>query len=58
MKRVKRMEIVVDPLAVPKVLGALEASGPSGWTVVRDVTCCTDRPVTPRSGGRPRCRSR
>jgi nitrogen regulatory protein PII len=38
MKRVKRMEIVVDTLAVPKVLGALEASGLSGWTVVRDVT--------------------
>ena len=38
MKRVKRMEIVVDTLAVPEVLGALEASGLSGWTVVRDVT--------------------
>jgi nitrogen regulatory protein PII len=38
MKRVKRLEIVVDTLAVPKVLGALEASGLSGWTVVRDVT--------------------
>jgi nitrogen regulatory protein PII len=38
MKRVKRMEIVVDTLAVPRVLEALEAAGLSGWTVVRDVT--------------------
>jgi len=43
MKRVKRMEIVVDTLAVPKVLGALAASGLSGWTVVRDVTGKGDR---------------
>ena len=38
MKRVKRLEIVVDTLAVSKVLAALEDSGLSGWTVVRDVT--------------------
>jgi nitrogen regulatory protein PII len=38
MKLVKRMEIVVDTLAVPRVLAALEAAGLSGWTVVRDVT--------------------
>jgi nitrogen regulatory protein PII len=43
MKRVKRLEIVVDTLAVPKVLEALEAAGLSGWTVVRDVTGRGDR---------------
>ena len=38
MKRVKRLEVVVDTLAVPKLLGALETAGVSGWTVVREVT--------------------
>jgi nitrogen regulatory protein PII len=48
MRRVKRLEIVVDTLAVPKLLGALEATGVSGWTVVREVTGKGDRGL--RSG--------
>lgn len=38
MKRVKRVEIVVDALAVPRVVEAIEGAGVSGWTVVREVT--------------------
>jgi nitrogen regulatory protein PII len=51
MKRVKRLEIVVDTLAVPKLLGALEATGVTGWTVVREVTGKGERGL--RSGDDP-----
>jgi nitrogen regulatory protein PII len=43
MKPVKRVEVVVDTLAVPRVLRALESCGVSGWTVVREVQGRGDR---------------
>ena len=38
MKPVKRVEIVLDAVAVPRLLDALRAAGATGWTVIRDVT--------------------
>jgi nitrogen regulatory protein PII len=38
MKTVKRVEIVVDQLALPELLRALDGAGASGWTVLRDAS--------------------
>ncbi|MEQ1923554.1 MAG: P-II family nitrogen regulator [Pyrinomonadaceae bacterium] len=35
---VKKIEIIVDELAVPKVLKLLEDAGVSGYTVIKDAT--------------------
>lgn len=45
MKPVKRIEIVVDSLVVPKVKEALASAGLRAWTVVRHVSGQGDRGV-------------
>lgn len=42
---VKRIEIVVTSLAVPRITAALERAGATSWTVVRDVAGVGDRGV-------------
>ena len=38
MKTVKRIEIVLDSLATPRLLEALESAGATGWTLVQGVS--------------------
>ena len=38
MMPVKRIEIIVDELEMPKVLKLLDAAGVSGYTVIKDAT--------------------
>lgn len=40
---VKRIEIIVDGLEMPKVLKVLDAAGVSGYTVIKDATGKGDR---------------
>ena len=40
---VKRIEIIVDELELPKVLKLLDAAGVSGYTVIKDATGKGDR---------------
>ncbi len=37
MRQVKRIEIVIDSVELPKLLKLLDARGVSGYTVIRDV---------------------
>ncbi len=43
MMPVKRIEIIVDELEVPKVLKLLDEAGVSGYTVIKDATGKGDR---------------
>lgn len=43
MKPVKRVEIVIDAVALPRLLEALRAAGATGWTVMRDVAGTGER---------------
>ncbi len=43
MIKVKRIEIVIDAVGLPEILRLLDASGTSGYTVIRDATGSGER---------------
>ncbi len=51
MTAVKRMEIVVDSVELPRITAAIDAAGVSGYTILRGVEGKGDRGL--RSGDQP-----
>lgn len=47
MKSMKKVEIVIDSLHIPKIIKILEGKGVSGYTIIRDVQGKGDRGVMP-----------